>query len=121
MQNFTLSKEARRALAPYHREFQAAVAIIANHTVGNAWAPPRGIGKYEGGVVVNRLEIAIFRETVQEDWRRENKTLPEEVAVAQAIETMAAAFKADGAKVFAPFRDVAKTMSGNRLMSLFFD
>jgi hypothetical protein len=86
MQRYTLDNNVRIALAPYHREFQAAVAVIANRTLGVEIENPQGIGKYEGGVVVRNAqgrvsEIAIKSDFVVEDWRRKSETIPEETEV----------------------------------------
>jgi hypothetical protein len=117
MKKYTLPPEDRLALAPFHREFQAAVAVLANRTVGVDVSRPEGIGKWEGGVKVNGLEIAIKDDYVAEDWKRTGETRPEEIAVAEAIETLAANFKTHGGTTFEQYRDVAKTMYGDPLRS----
>lgn len=121
MQSFSLSNNERRALAKYHREFQAAIAVIANRSLGFAVTQPEGIGKYEGGVRVNFLEIVIYSDAVAEDWKRSGKIIPEEVAVANAIRTIADDFKVRGAMVFEPYRDMTKSLHGNPLNAALFD
>lgn len=100
MERFDIPLPDRLALAPYHREFQATVALVANTLMGRPGAALQGIGKYQGGIIVNGREIAIYRETVQEDWTRSSRTIPEETATANALHSVNGAFKTLGHRAF---------------------
>jgi len=121
MKRYSLSDKQRRSLAQHHREFQAAVAVFANRAVGVQTDMPQAIGKYEGGVKVNDLDIVIYANIVQEDWMRLKKTLPEEIAVASAMEEVAKLFTKRGSKILEPYRDMTKTMYGNPLQVALLD
>lgn len=118
MHPYTLSEEDRRALAPFHRQFHAALALRAAERLGLPYTAPRGIFKYEGGVRLGALEIAIYSSCVNEDWRRERRTLPEEIAVAESIEALAQEFRSRGPTLFEPYR-AAVDLRGDPLRSLF--
>jgi len=100
MDRFDIPLADRLALAPHHREFQGTVAYVANKLMGNPGAPIKGIGKYQGGVLVNGREIGIYSEIVQDDWARVFHTLPEETATANALKSVSGAFRTLGTKAF---------------------
>jgi len=93
--NYELPREVRIKMQQDEPAVKAAIARIANEKFGIT-TPPRGIGKYEGGVRVNNLEIAIKDSYVMEDWRRSGKPLPEEQAVVDAINLVGAIVQASG-------------------------
>ena len=96
MLRYDLTDEDRAALGPHHRRVQAAIAVIANLNRGID-AEPEGIGKYEGGVKVDKCEIAIFANHVQDDWQKQAEPSLEEDAVVCAIRTVVGIFRRDGA------------------------
>lgn len=77
--------ELRTAMAPHARLIQGAIAMLAHEAMGKQIADPKGIGKHEGGVVVNGREIAIKHGYVTDDWNRQKDATPEETAVVTAI------------------------------------
>jgi hypothetical protein len=77
--------EMRTAMAAHGRLIQGAIAMIAHEVMGKQIAEPEGIGKYEGGVIVNGREIAIKHGYVTDDWNRQREATPEETAVVHAI------------------------------------
>jgi hypothetical protein len=102
---YELSRETRIALAPYVREFQAAVQEVANREMGVHNFRPIGINKNQGGVTVNVRPIAIFGDAVMDDWKRDvTSPTREERAVVNAIKTVVEAFNQDGAAALAPYR-----------------
>lgn len=70
------------------RLVQGAIAAIANSGF-SLGSPPKGIFKYEGGVVVNNREIAIKKDILVDDWSHKIDPSPEEIAVFYAIATVA--------------------------------
>lgn len=75
---------------------KSALCKIANANFETANDPAQGIGKYEGGIRVNNLEIAIKTNFIAEDWKRERITIPEETAVLDAITEVAALIQKSG-------------------------
>lgn len=101
--------EIREALAPHHRAFQAAVAVLAARRLGVGPGVPEGIGKWEGGVRVNGREIVVFADKAEDNWRRYDPApKPEEEAVAWAVGEAAARFARDGAAALAEFGEVRR-------------
>ena len=95
MKYYSISKESKAELSKDIRLVQGAIATIANSAF-SINSEPRGIFKYEGGVVVNGSEIAIHSGFVKDDWVRHAEPSPEEIAVANAIEAVASEAEADG-------------------------
>ena len=110
MQEYTLSDATRRALAAHHREFQAAIAVVANRACGIETSNPEGIGRYEGGVKVRGREITVKHDFVSGGWTRDGKTTAEEIAVANAIQTVAADFTKHGEAALEPYREMGQRM-----------
>jgi len=87
-------KDVRELFRSHHARVKRALSVYANERFG--FTEYRGIFKYEGGIVVNGLEIAILSGCVQDDWdRRSVGEKPEEVAVVEAIKRLVAECQAD--------------------------
>lgn len=83
---YTMDPGLRAAMAPHHRLVQAAIAVLANKTLGVSPSDALGINKFEGGVSVNAREICIRQGNVADDFSAEQTGgSPEELAVASAI------------------------------------
>jgi hypothetical protein len=115
MLHFEMKTSDRFALRDYSREFQAAVGELASQKLGVDWNN-EGIAKYEGGVCVNKREIAIHDGFVVDDWARNREASPEETAVVEAIIETIDRFHKEGEKVFEPYRNV--TIFGDPLRAL---
>jgi hypothetical protein len=86
---YTLSQAMRDEFAKNEPAVKAALCVLANQRFLGT-TKPEGIGKYEGGIVVNGREIAIKRDAVMDDWiGREERPTEEERVTAEAIETLA--------------------------------
>src|SRR4051812_47559737 len=100
---FTISERIRQAMAPHHRQVQAALAVLANRRLGLE-TPPRGIGKFQGGIRVGEREIFIGPNAVADDWRRYNlDPSPEEEAAAWAVTEVARLFSRGGVQALREF------------------
>lgn len=78
-----LPKEIRELFRSHHARVKRALSVYANERFG--FTEYAGIFKYEGGIVVNRREIAIKSGYVKDDWNRSDEEKPEEIAVVEAI------------------------------------
>ncbi|MDB5492474.1 MAG: hypothetical protein JWO78_2323 [Micavibrio sp.] len=94
MQSYKLSPAIRKKMAEDEPAVKSAIAKIANAEFG-IFGDTDGIGKYEGGVLVNTREIAIKTNCVMDDWRRCIDPTPEEVAVVKAIDKVAAIIRGE--------------------------
>lgn len=69
MKHFNIPQSDRSMLEPHHRRFQASVSKLANSKFGiTETRYIGGIFKAEGGVTVNKCEIAIKRDYVVDDF-----------------------------------------------------
>lgn len=98
MVRFELDDATRLALLPHHRAFQATIAVMAHKLLDTPLADdkPRGIGKYEGGVVVAGRELCIRANNVMDDWKLATEPMREEQALAQAIGIVSRNFNQTG-------------------------
>ncbi|MDD3371085.1 MAG: hypothetical protein PHE27_04580 [Alphaproteobacteria bacterium] len=123
MKEFVLSDELREQLAPHHRLFQAAVAATANRKRNTGDPVARCAIKYCGGVRVEYRQIVIKQDHVQDDWIETHRYPPpptaDEIAVAESIEEIAAAFEENGPSVFKPYEEAALALDGPPLRHLF--
>lgn len=94
--NYSLSDKIRQQMAQDEPAVKAALCKIANANFATANDPPMGIGKFEGGIKVNKKEIAIKGNFVAEDWARLPETIPEELATVAAIKEIADLIKKRG-------------------------
>ena len=118
MQKFTFSDQDRDLLFPVSQQFQMAVADLASRQFNVVSERLTGIFKYEGGVRVHNCEIAIKDGYVMDDWERGLNPTPEEVAVAEVIESVAAQVRSEGIdKVLGPYKN--REFHGDPLRSLF--
>lgn len=101
MIHYELDADTRARMAADPAAVKAAIAILANQRLGADVTMPRGIFKYEGGVVVNGKEIAIKREGVMDDWSYDPAPKPEEEAVVWAIAEAARITIAQGVEALA--------------------
>ncbi len=85
---YELSDAVRRAMAKNEPVIKAALCKIANKTFSLEGERAEGIHKYEGGVVVNRKEIAIKHNLIVDDWGDRSLDTPtaEELAVSYALQ-----------------------------------
>ncbi len=87
-------KEIRELFRSHHARVKRALSVYANERFG--FTEYRGVFKYEGGIVVNGLEIAIGSGYVQADWDRRNATeKAEETEVVRAISRLVAECQTD--------------------------
>ena len=84
MVGFELEDSVRDMMAQHGFAVHAAVSALAARNAGTEPAT-RGIGKYEGGVIVGRREICIRRNSAQDDYSRSRDETAEEKAVVEAI------------------------------------
>ena len=103
----------RDELKPYHREFQAAVAVITNRRFGIEIAELQPIHNHGGGLVVNGQEISVQKDHVQENPKLSDNEMPEEKATAEVIESLGRDFMLlrtnDGIKkFFAPYAPLVR-------------
>lgn len=98
---YELDRSAREIMAADSAAVKAAIAILANQHVGADATNPKGIYKYEGGVVVDGKEVAIKSDHVMNDWVYDPAPKPEEEAVVWAISEVARIAVADGMVVLA--------------------
>ncbi len=119
MQKFTFSDQDRDLLFPVSQQFQMAVADLASRQFNVVSEGLTGIFKYEGGVRVHNCAIAIKDGYVMDDWQRGGRDAsPEEMAVAKAIEDVAALVRSEGIdKVLGPYKN--REFHGDPLRSLF--
>ena len=114
MLDFELSEQTRQKLVPYHREFQAAIAVIAHRLLGEEITEAHGAGLYQGGVKIRDADICIGRNIVQTYWPRQLR-IEEEGAVVAAIKKIAADFEIRGEVALEPYRDMAKKVGHDPL------
>jgi len=107
MKEYNLSNEKRRALAQHHREFQAAIAIIANRFLSVEVRNPEGITKAEGGVKVNGLDITINADNVTSEFNHA-RAIDTEAAVVDAIQCVESLFDALGEAGLHPYQRAAQ-------------
>ena len=88
MLDYTLSDNIRAKMAEDPEAVKAALCVIANQSFAGQH-PVRGIGKYQGGIVVNHCEIFIGQDVVMDDWRRATDPTEEERAAVAAINHLA--------------------------------
>ena len=87
-------KDVRELFRSHHARVKRALSVYANERFG--FTEYQGILKWEGGIVVNGLEIAIGSGYVQDDWdRRSGGEKPEKIAVVEAINRLVAECQAD--------------------------
>jgi hypothetical protein len=87
-------KDVRELFRSHHARVKRALSVYANERFGVT--EHRGILKWEGGIVVNGLEIAIGSGYVQDDWdRRSGSQKQEEIAVVEAINRLVSECQAD--------------------------
>ncbi len=104
MEEHNLTATQIAALKPVHREFQAAVSVLANNALGTVNKGTDLINHLGGGVCVNGREIAISSWLVHDlDMPLFNDPTPEEVAVVDAIKKAASLFENEGTEAFAPY------------------
>jgi hypothetical protein len=97
MERYTLSGEEHAAIKDINREFQAAVAVVANRLCGVEVTEPHGISsKHEGGVTVNNREIVIKEDFVRDIRNHWVDATKEEKATVDAIREVTKAFKEGG-------------------------
>ncbi len=116
MQKYELSREMRKAMAKDPAAVKAALCVIANRQFSTAQDLPRGISKYEGGILVNKKPIVIQRDYVEDDDRSVNVPTPEERAVVHAITEVAEIVKSRGVKALRA--DYGECIYGNPLKYL---
>ncbi len=115
MLRYDMSRDTRKAMAPHARLVQGAIAVLANRQLGGD-ETPHAIFKTEGGVVVNRREIAIKSDYVIDDFRKDTAPTPEEEAVVAAIQGVQEIWDRDGAAGLAAF---SPPEMGDPLRSMF--
>lgn len=98
MQKYELSKKLRKAMAADPLAVKAALCRIANENFSTAQDLPRGISKFEGGIIVNKRQIAIHSDFVIDDYKVVRGATPEEQAVAHAITKVAGIVASKGLK-----------------------
>lgn len=98
MQSFDVPLDDRIALLPCHRAFQATIAHRANEALGLAH-PPQGIGRYQGGVMINGRQLVINPDNVAQSWSGTSAPTREEIAVADAIMSVVQDFRRLGDRV----------------------
>ncbi|MFP4313053.1 MAG: hypothetical protein ACLFR0_01890 [Alphaproteobacteria bacterium] len=96
--NYDLSDNIRKMMAQDEPAVKSALCKIANASFETANEEPCGIGKYEGGIRVNRREIVIKANFIAEDWQRKRVIIPEETAVLHAIQEVAYLLEKHGIK-----------------------
>jgi hypothetical protein len=127
MLDFNFPEKDRNRLCPHHREFQAAVTIIANRMLGveiNEIRPTLGIFKREGGVLVNHREIVMYSSyVVDREDNPTNKASTEEMAAVLAIREVIDLFNKDGrtalASYLVPYERSKTTRHGDALNAMF--
>jgi hypothetical protein len=93
---FPLEESMRSLMATEHRAVQTAISAIANAKFGNPH-PPQGIGKYQGGVLVNGREICLREHWANDDRiRQPTCDTPEEIAVVTAIAAIVSIIENNG-------------------------
>ena len=102
MLHYELSPQMRLILKEHHRAVQGAIAVLANTQFGTI-VQPQGIFKYEGGVVVNKREIAIHEDYVIDDWKKVGEPTAEETAVVDAITAVEGLWRVNGRAAVAAF------------------
>lgn len=106
MKRYDLSPAMRMKLAVHHRVVQGAIAILANRRFEIDVKLPEGISKFEGGVIVNHCEIAIYKTCASDDWKRVAEPTREEIAVVEAIAEVEALWNIGGASALTRFQAI---------------
>ncbi len=98
MQKYELSMKLRKAMAADPLAVKSALCRIANESFNTAQDLPRGISKFEGGIIVNKRPIVIHTDFVIDDYKAADGATPEEQAVAHAITEVAGIVTSKGVK-----------------------
>lgn len=80
------SRNVMEKLHPVWKYVHGFIIIYAHQAMGLDPDNIMGIYKYEGGVSINGKEIAIYRDSVRDDWLNSLEKTPEEQAVVNGIQ-----------------------------------